>query len=509
MFIPRGDDALERGPQLVIRRPASSSAPRANTGTPLTCRARPSGLGVRRRLERPEADAPLGQHDPLAADGGRQPSRRAAAACRGCAATSARRREPAARPWRRARRRRPSTVSVAGGAAGLDLDRGGRVAAERAQARAHGQHPSSPSIRGRRASSSTASRAAARARRAATARPARGPGRSRERGRAAWCGRSAGSRCRRASSASVRAAGAAPRAAAPAPGSGSRARSGRAAARRRRPSARRTSTRSRAGPSPFSKTSATVAIPSRRSNTSSPSAGGSASKRVRNHQSSAVRRQAAGVAGAAVVRASPDAASQPSRVRSRGSRSSSRAPGPIRSADGCVVERAIASSHGAASARDGGLGVELAPAGELEREHLGAVDDPGRARSEAGAPAVARAASRRAAARSSNADAGHAHRGEGIVVVGGRVAGEQLGQVRDQLVAEARRTGSAPGAARGDGAAGSRAAPRSSSPRRRGPASKRTSSVYGGRTSARTRVRGGRRRGSPRPSSSYSAALWK
>ena len=170
------------------------------------------------------------------------------------------RRWPRLRPRRRLERKPRATLP--GGPGELDLDRRGRQRSERAQARPNVQRPVGRPADGPgheaprpRAAGAAPDEPAARARRP------RARGRSRERCRAASCGRSAG-RPRRASCASGRAACGGPRTAARARGSGSQLVAAHgAAAPRRRARARRTSTRSRSSSSPLRKTSATVAIP--------------------------------------------------------------------------------------------------------------------------------------------------------------------------------------------------------------------------------------------------------
>ena len=204
------------------------TAPRANTGTSLTCRSRPSrrmsGAQVERRGSRP--DAALG------------PSRRrrwsacAAPASRGCAATSAstpgiaHRGRPASVAVRgtAARARRRSTASTAGSPAGS-----GRREAHRGHAGRRRRRPSS----GR---ADRADRAGGRgpARRAATARPPPGPGRNPGSGRTSSCETSAGCRAQRPGSASARPGAGAGAARARAPGRRSPARSRRAEAVARR-----------------------------------------------------------------------------------------------------------------------------------------------------------------------------------------------------------------------------------------------------------------------------------
>ena len=156
--------------------------------------------------------------------------------------------------------------------------------------------------------------------------------------------------------------------------------------------------------SPFRKTSASVARPSRRSTTSSPAAAGAASNVVRNHQSWASRSPAVepGVAQRAgrgpghqrrepvpgrrgrpasgVRPATAAAACQPSTI---GTGRRARRPGLGRTAPGGHAVSATASSSdsdrlGPGRAQGGHRlrRIERPAAGELEAEDLAAVDDP-------------------------------------------------------------------------------------------------------------------------------------
>ena len=528
MFMPASRSGLERPAQRVaagVRRADGSSgvhtAPRQNTRHAVDAQLR----GRRPRVARATASV----RKPTRPRRGRAPrrrrrtaDRRRARARRGCAATSSATSGTRSSPARSApaiARRRAAPARAPDAAPELDELSRGRAAPPAAAARSDRQHARAVDRRSRRSSSSIDQRRRRSSRTGRQGRRPAGPARSPAPARAASCEEAqvaVGDEAR---------APAGARAAALGQQRGERAAADRQLVLVARP-ARSASTRTgsnieslRASCSPLRYTSATVAMPSKHehdlaqpsptlarveasSETTSPAAvevddsqrrarrGDGARHRapvdqLELHRGRPVRRAIAGGADGELP------ACQSTLARLAGLRRASQ----LRRCVSDASSSSLASTPRVAELR---LRVELAAPRRAGSESTLQPSTISRDRL-ASLGAVRRRAATRRASRRLERRADHPHGRERVGVVVLEIALEQRRQIAARAASPKRANGIRRAAgARGAGAAmraPRRAAPR---PRSRGPASKRTSSVYGGSTSAENCRRAGTRRGSPR-----------